>query len=137
MSHLEKVPTELLVEIFLYSMNMDLPRSSPVIGAKLSSELIYTRTVIAAFGSTWHDGYGECKLRSNALWSYAISKHFPVLVDPKDDDAAVGALQVSNAHPALAQGQCSNPCTVCYLAMPVGVFGYHSKESRDLGSQTL
>ena len=53
MSLLERLPTELLEEIFLYCMNLDLPRSSPVIGGKLSSEVVYTRTVLAAFENTW------------------------------------------------------------------------------------
>jgi hypothetical protein len=59
MSNLEKLPTELLVTIFLCSMNMDLPRASPVIGGKLSSEAVYARTVIAAFGPTWEQAYGR------------------------------------------------------------------------------
>lgn len=63
MSDLEKLPTELLVAIFLHSMNMDLPRSSPVIGGKLSSEVVYTRTVIAAFGPTWENTYGRHRQR--------------------------------------------------------------------------
>jgi len=63
MSNLEKLPTELLVDIFLYSMNIDLPRSSPVIGGKLTSKLVYTRTVIAAFGPTWDAGYGNYRSR--------------------------------------------------------------------------
>ena len=53
MSDLEKLPTELLEAIFLYCMNLDLARSSPVIAGKLSSELMYSRTVIVAFGPTW------------------------------------------------------------------------------------
>ena len=64
MSLLERLPTELLEEIFLYSMNLDLPRSSPVIGGKLSSEVVYIRTVLAAFENTWE-------------WYYASPPEFP------------------------------------------------------------
>jgi hypothetical protein len=57
MSNLEKLPTELLERVFFYCLNIDLPRSSPVIGGKLSSETVYMRTIIAAFGVTWSWGY--------------------------------------------------------------------------------
>ena len=50
MSRLEKLPTELLEKVFLYCFNLDLPRASPVIGGKLSSDHIYMRTMIKAFG---------------------------------------------------------------------------------------
>ena len=59
MSDLEKLPTELLEVVFLYCMNLDLARSSPVIAGKLSSELTYSRTVIAAFGPTWDRWHGQ------------------------------------------------------------------------------
>lgn len=59
MSSLEKLPTELLEKVFYYCMNLDLPRSSPVIGGKLSSEGVYVRTVLAAFDETWEDWYGK------------------------------------------------------------------------------
>jgi hypothetical protein len=50
MSALEKLPTELLETVFLYCLNLDLPRASPVIGGKLGSEVVYLRTVVSAFG---------------------------------------------------------------------------------------
>ena len=58
MSPLEKLPTELLANIFYYTMNFNLPRSSPIIAAKLSGEAIWKKTVIQAFGQTWDDWYG-------------------------------------------------------------------------------
>jgi hypothetical protein len=61
MSPLERLPTELLVEVFLYCMNLNLPRSSPVIGGKLSSESVYTRTILAAFEDTWEEYYKSRK----------------------------------------------------------------------------
>ena len=54
MSSLERLPVELLEKIFLFCMNLDLPRSSPVVGGKLSSEIIYSQTLINAFGPTWN-----------------------------------------------------------------------------------
>jgi hypothetical protein len=59
MSNLEKLPTELLLEVFLYSLNLNLPRCSPVIGGKLTSDLVYTQLIAAGFGPTWEDGYGK------------------------------------------------------------------------------
>lgn len=59
MCSLEKLPTELLEEVFLYAQNLSLPLSSPVIATKLSSEAIYVKTVIQAFGLTWEHGYGR------------------------------------------------------------------------------
>ena len=64
MSALEKLPTELLETVFLYCMNLDLARSSPVIAGKLSSELMYSRTVIAAFGPTWDRWHGQERHRA-------------------------------------------------------------------------
>jgi len=46
MSLLEKLPTELLEKVYLYAMNTDLPRSSPIIAGKLSREFIYIQTII-------------------------------------------------------------------------------------------
>jgi hypothetical protein len=59
MSDLEKLPTELLERVFLYCMNIDLPKSSPIIGAKLSSPTIFGKTLIAAFGPTWEKWHGK------------------------------------------------------------------------------
>lgn len=58
MSHLEKLPTELLEDVFSYALNISLPKSSPVIGGKLSNKMIYSRAVNAAFSPTWDLGYG-------------------------------------------------------------------------------
>lgn len=57
MSQLEKLPTELLERVFFYCMNLDLPRCSPIIGGRLSSDAIYTRTILAAFEPTWEQYY--------------------------------------------------------------------------------
>jgi len=59
MSALEKLPTELIENIFLFSMNLDLPRASPIICGKLSSEHVYVRTVIAGFNDSWLRGYND------------------------------------------------------------------------------
>lgn len=58
MSLLEKLPTELLERVYLYAMDINLPRSSPIIAGKLSREMIYIKTVLAAFDPTW-DGHGR------------------------------------------------------------------------------
>jgi hypothetical protein len=97
MSNLEKLPTELLVEIFLYCLNLDLPKSSPVIGGKLTSELTYTRTIIEAFGPTWDEGYGNYKHvpRIDGNYEYPLSGFHPGTV-PKERGVGDGDLQVSN-----------------------------------------
>ena len=59
MSQLERLPTELLENIFLYCLNLSLPACSPIIGGKLSSEAIYNKTVVAAFHPTWDTWYGK------------------------------------------------------------------------------
>jgi hypothetical protein len=102
MSNLEKLPTELLVEIFLCCMNIDLPRASPVICGKLMSELVYTRAIIAAFGPTWDKGYGNYILRQP---NQHLSLDFPRFDDPLNESSPEtvpqergigdGALQVS------------------------------------------
>lgn len=48
MSGLELLPTELLHDILLYSRNVNLARTSPVIGGKLSSEHTYVQLVLNA-----------------------------------------------------------------------------------------
>lgn len=59
MSQLEKLPTELLETIFLHCLNLNMPACSPVIGGKLSSEFIYSKIIIHAFGPIWNDWYGK------------------------------------------------------------------------------
>jgi hypothetical protein len=93
MSLLERLPTELLEELFLYCMNIDLPRSSPVIGGKLSSEAVYTQTIIAAFKDSWERYYtspseffrgpihGDDKLQvriHRAIWPSQSSELMPL-----------------------------------------------------------
>lgn len=94
MSLLEKLPTELMVEVFIHSMNTDLPRSSPVIAGKLTSELVYIRTVIEAFGPTWENGFGKYTKGNRGR----VGVDFPPDVSNKDLDRKGDAgLQVSSA----------------------------------------
>jgi hypothetical protein len=53
MSQLERLPVELLEKVYLFALNINLPMASPIIGGKLSSDLIYHKSVMAAFGPTW------------------------------------------------------------------------------------
>lgn len=59
MSDLEKVPVEILETIFLFCLNLNLPNASPVISGKLSSSIVYNKTIIAAFGPTWEMWHGR------------------------------------------------------------------------------
>jgi len=57
MTTFERLPTELLEKIFFYSLNFNLPRSSPIIGVRLSNQHIYLTTAMAVFDPTWRHTY--------------------------------------------------------------------------------
>ncbi|KAM0140574.1 hypothetical protein ACHAO1_002258 [Botrytis cinerea] len=59
MSQLERLPTEILEQIFFGCWNLSLPACSPVIGGKLSSVAVYNKIIIAAFGPVWDEWYGQ------------------------------------------------------------------------------
>jgi hypothetical protein len=94
MSSLEKLPAELLVEIFINCMNLNLPRSSPVIGGKLTSGIVYIRAINEAFSSTWSEGYGHYRRGSPSFHNeiYPLTE-FPTQAAIQEQD-----LQVSNLH---------------------------------------
>ncbi|RGP61421.1 hypothetical protein FLONG3_10517 [Fusarium longipes] len=56
---LQALPAEILESIFLYSSNVDLPRASPVMGAKLSGRATLIRFLIWAFHDTWDQCFGN------------------------------------------------------------------------------
>ncbi|KAG5923413.1 hypothetical protein E4U61_003482 [Claviceps capensis] len=58
---LQDLPVELLEIIFLYSMNLALPRSSPLLGAKLSGKATLSRVFMAAFHGIWESSLSECE----------------------------------------------------------------------------
>lgn len=58
MSQLEKLPVELLEDVFFYCLNVSLPKASPVIAGKLSSSSVYTKIIDIAFQPTWEVCYG-------------------------------------------------------------------------------
>ncbi|KAG6128252.1 hypothetical protein E4U12_005318 [Claviceps purpurea] len=55
---LQNLPVELLESIFLYSMNLALPRSSPLIGVKLSAKATRLQVFIMGFDDTWSQCFG-------------------------------------------------------------------------------
>jgi hypothetical protein len=57
-SSLEKLPTEILLNIFLFAINLELPRASPVIAGKLSSEHVFLQTILGVFDPTWDYRFG-------------------------------------------------------------------------------
>lgn len=57
MAALEKLPAELLLHIFFYSLNLDLPRASPVIAGKLSDEHTFIQVIMMVFGPSWECHY--------------------------------------------------------------------------------
>lgn len=52
LSILETLPVEIIEKIFLFSLNLELPRASPVLAAALSREQVYNLLIILAF---WDD----------------------------------------------------------------------------------
>ncbi|KAG6137107.1 hypothetical protein E4U12_000837 [Claviceps purpurea] len=62
---LENLPAELLEKIFVYSMNLALPRSSPLLGAKLQAKITLRRVFVAAFHESWDStlSKGEVEFR--------------------------------------------------------------------------
>lgn len=116
MSCLEKLPVELLTRVFLFSLNFELPRSSPIIGGKLSSDHVYVRTIIAAFHNSWFCDYAK-------IMNVEVPNCSPV--SPRKLDSHV--LQVCNfSNPEISILICS---TVICSAMSLG-FGSSTKESR-------
>jgi hypothetical protein len=54
-SLLEGLPTEILQRIFLFCINLELPRTSFILRDKLSTEIVYLRTLYEGFGPSWSD----------------------------------------------------------------------------------
>ncbi|KAG5993341.1 hypothetical protein E4U52_002010 [Claviceps spartinae] len=66
---LQDLPVELLESIFLYSMNLALPRSSPLLGAKLSGKATLYRLFMAVFHDIfWEWSFAKCKGESHPMW---------------------------------------------------------------------
>ena len=59
LSILESLPVELIEKIFLYSLNVNLPRASVALTSALSSERIYRALILLAF---WDDYGGRTEL---------------------------------------------------------------------------
>ncbi|KAG6195206.1 hypothetical protein E4U50_000343 [Claviceps purpurea] len=55
---LQTLPVELLEMIFLCSMNLALPRASPLLGAKLSAKSTRLRAFMMGFHDTWDQCFG-------------------------------------------------------------------------------
>ncbi|KAG6021090.1 hypothetical protein E4U19_005978 [Claviceps sp. Clav32 group G5] len=65
---LQNLPLELLESIFLYSMNLALPRSSPLLGAKLSGKATLFRVFMTAFHDIWDVTLDKYVLDSRPEW---------------------------------------------------------------------
>ena len=80
MAALEKLPTELLLHIFFDSLNLDLPRASPIIAGKLSDEHTFIQVIMMVFESSW-----ECQYeyiygirKGGGLWPYTGDSNLQV-----------------------------------------------------------
>lgn len=58
-STLDSLPSEILEKILLYSTNLALPRTSPLIGLRLSERATLVRLFILAFHETWDQWFGS------------------------------------------------------------------------------
>ncbi|KAG6103124.1 hypothetical protein E4U14_006432 [Claviceps sp. LM454 group G7] len=65
---LQNLPLELLESIFLYSMNLALPRSSHLLGAKLSGKTTLLRMFMTAFHDIWDVTLDKYVLDSRPEW---------------------------------------------------------------------
>jgi hypothetical protein len=83
MSLLEKLPTEILEAVFLYCLNLELPRASPVIAGKLSSEIIYLHAILSAFDPTWGKWHGREKILKTKRYNEEDSVDTAFEGDPK------------------------------------------------------
>lgn len=90
---LDRLPAEILESILLYSGSVALPRSSPVIGAKLSSRATLLRFFIWGFHDTWDQWFGipfrktpeGLKVQDEPTKSHTSqeAKYFPCDGDPE------------------------------------------------------
>jgi hypothetical protein len=79
LSQLECLPVELIEKIFLYALDVNLPRASPSLAAALSSERIYRILILLAF---WDD-----PPRANDTSTVEIAKAFqPLDYIPLEDE---------------------------------------------------
>lgn len=81
---LEMLPAEVLESIFLYSGNIALPRSSHIIGAKLSDRATRLRFFTWAFHETWDQWFGIPADRSicRGPWPEGCEEYLPCAGDP-------------------------------------------------------
>ena len=103
MAALEKLPTELLLNIFFYTLNLDLPRASPIIAGKLSDEHTFIQTIAMAFEPSWEYHY-EC-MHGIAT----MSGSFPCPGDPVLQVCPSKQVKVADAE----------RLTVCYAPLPL------------------
>ncbi|PKY06767.1 hypothetical protein P168DRAFT_325590 [Aspergillus campestris IBT 28561] len=97
-SHLESLPVELLERIFLYALNLQLPRASPALGAALSREGVYRALILRAFWDDHYDGNDGEGVEGTGAWM-SISRMFrpmdapPVLSYEERSALQVGVLR--------------------------------------------
>lgn len=89
LSNLECLPVELIEKIFLYSLNVNLPRCSPSLQAALSSERVYRVLILLAF---WRDplsgqGQGNGNGNGNGKGNEAVARILrPLDYAPLDEE---------------------------------------------------
>ncbi|KAG6061447.1 hypothetical protein E4U17_001547 [Claviceps sp. LM77 group G4] len=67
---LQTLPLELLERILLYSMNLALPRSSPLLGAKLSGKATLLRVFMTVFHDIWDARLDKYRSERKRYWGY-------------------------------------------------------------------
>ncbi|KAG5937809.1 hypothetical protein E4U59_004140 [Claviceps monticola] len=71
---LQNLPLELLESIFLYSMNLALPRSNPLLGGRLSGKATLLRMFMTAFHDIWDARLDKDRPRRKRYWGYNDKK---------------------------------------------------------------
>ena len=75
LSILETLPVEVIEKIFLYSLNLDLPRASSVLAAALSRDQTYSLLIILAL---WNDPLGTIPLNAAMASMLAPLEYTPL-----------------------------------------------------------
>ncbi|KAG6234422.1 hypothetical protein E4U26_002165 [Claviceps purpurea] len=73
---LQNLPLELLERIFLYSTNFALPRSNPLLGAKLSAKVTLLRLFMVGFHDTWDQLFGVTRHQLKKLTTPLRGRRF-------------------------------------------------------------
>ncbi|RDW80057.1 hypothetical protein BP6252_04695 [Coleophoma cylindrospora] len=94
-SPLESMPTEILAEIFLYSMNFALPATSPRLALLLNDPVVHRKTITMAFGPTWNEWIAHSDKFSFPAGHQLVNLNVGTSLHPHTDRPGDHVLQTS------------------------------------------